>query len=36
MSALPVADSRELGVYARRVIRAYPAEFGLVVAFQGR
>ena len=34
MSALPVAGSRELGAYARRVIRAHPAELGLVVGLQ--
>jgi ABC-type multidrug transport system fused ATPase/permease subunit len=34
MSALPVAANRELLVYARRVIRTYPAEFGLVVGLQ--
>ena len=34
MSALPVAANRELGAYARRVIRAHRAEFGLVVALQ--
>jgi ABC-type multidrug transport system fused ATPase/permease subunit len=34
MSALPVASNRELVAYARRVIRIYPAEFGLVIALQ--
>jgi ABC-type multidrug transport system fused ATPase/permease subunit len=34
MSALPVAANRELGAYARRVIRTYPGEFGLVVGLQ--
>ena len=34
MSALPIAANRELGAYARRVIRAHRAEFGLVVALQ--
>jgi ABC-type multidrug transport system fused ATPase/permease subunit len=34
MSALPVAANSELGAYARRVIRTYPAEFGLVVGLQ--
>jgi ABC-type multidrug transport system fused ATPase/permease subunit len=34
MSALPVAANRELGAYARRVIRAHRAEFGLVVTLQ--
>ncbi|HEY1628168.1 MAG TPA: ABC transporter ATP-binding protein [Streptosporangiaceae bacterium] len=34
MSALPVAANRELGAYARRVIRAYRGEFGVVVALQ--
>jgi len=34
MSALPVAANRELAAYARRVIRTYPAEFGLVVGLQ--
>jgi ABC-type multidrug transport system fused ATPase/permease subunit len=34
MSALPVAANRELGAYARRVIRTYPAEFSLVVSLQ--
>jgi ABC-type multidrug transport system fused ATPase/permease subunit len=34
MSALPVAANRELAAYARRVIRAHRAEFGLVVALQ--
>jgi ABC-type multidrug transport system fused ATPase/permease subunit len=34
MSALPVAANRELGAYARRVIRTYPAEFGRVAGLQ--
>ncbi|MGD0557567.1 MAG: ABC transporter transmembrane domain-containing protein [Streptosporangiaceae bacterium] len=34
MSVLPVAANRELGAYARRVIRTYQAEFGLVVGLQ--
>jgi ABC-type multidrug transport system fused ATPase/permease subunit len=34
MSALPVAANRELAAYARRVIRTYPAEFGLVTGLQ--
>lgn len=34
MSALPVAAGSELGAYARRVIRAHPAELGLVVGLQ--
>jgi ABC-type multidrug transport system fused ATPase/permease subunit len=34
MSTLPVATNRELGAYARRVIRANRAEFGLVVGLQ--
>jgi ABC-type multidrug transport system fused ATPase/permease subunit len=34
MSVLPVAANRELGAYARRVIRTYPAEFGLVAGLQ--
>jgi ABC-type multidrug transport system fused ATPase/permease subunit len=34
MSGLPVASTRELGAYARRVIRTYPAEFGLVIGLQ--
>jgi len=34
MSALPVAANRELAAYARRVIRTYSAEFGLVIALQ--
>lgn len=34
MSVLPVAANRELGAYARRVIRTYPAEFGLVTGLQ--
>jgi ABC-type multidrug transport system fused ATPase/permease subunit len=34
MSALPVAANRELGAYAWRVVRTYPAEFGLVVGLQ--
>jgi ABC-type multidrug transport system fused ATPase/permease subunit len=34
LSALPVPANRELGAYARRVIRTYPAEFGLVVGLQ--
>jgi ABC-type multidrug transport system fused ATPase/permease subunit len=34
MSALPVAANRELGAYARRVIQAHRAEFGLVVGLQ--
>jgi ABC-type multidrug transport system fused ATPase/permease subunit len=34
VSALPIAANRELGAYARRVIRAHRAEFGLVVALQ--
>ncbi|HXL94161.1 MAG TPA: ABC transporter ATP-binding protein [Streptosporangiaceae bacterium] len=34
MNALPVAANRELAAYARRVIRAHPREFGLVIALQ--
>jgi ABC-type multidrug transport system fused ATPase/permease subunit len=34
VSALPVAANRELGAYARHVIRAHRAEFGLVLALQ--
>jgi ABC-type multidrug transport system fused ATPase/permease subunit len=34
VSALPIAANRELGAYARRVIRAHRGEFGLVVALQ--
>jgi ABC-type multidrug transport system fused ATPase/permease subunit len=34
MSALPVAANRELSAYARRVIRAYPAEFGMMIGLQ--
>jgi ABC-type multidrug transport system fused ATPase/permease subunit len=34
MSALPVAANRELGAYARRVIRAHRGAFSLVVALQ--
>ncbi|MGD0704111.1 MAG: ABC transporter ATP-binding protein [Trebonia sp.] len=34
MSALPVAANRELGAYARRVIRAHRSEFGLVAVLQ--
>jgi ABC-type multidrug transport system fused ATPase/permease subunit len=34
MSALPVAANRELGAYARRVIRAHRAELGLVIGLQ--
>jgi ABC-type multidrug transport system fused ATPase/permease subunit len=34
MSALPIAANRELAAYARRVVRSYPAEFGLVTGLQ--
>jgi len=34
MSALPVAANRELGAYARRVLRAHRGEFGLVLVLQ--
>jgi ABC-type multidrug transport system fused ATPase/permease subunit len=34
VSALPIAADRELGAYARRVIRAHRAEVGWVVALQ--
>lgn len=34
MSALPVAANRELVGYTRRVLRAYPAGFGLVIGLQ--
>jgi len=34
VNALPVAANRELAAYARRVIRAHPREFGLVIALQ--
>ncbi len=34
MSALPVAANRELVAYAGRVVRSYPAEFGLVTGLQ--
>ncbi len=34
MRALPVAGKREVRAYARRIIRTYPAEFGLVIALQ--
>ena len=34
MSALPVAANRELAAYVRRVVRTYPAEFGLVTGLQ--
>jgi ABC-type multidrug transport system fused ATPase/permease subunit len=34
MSSLPVAATRELGAYARRVVRAHRAELGLVVGLQ--
>jgi ABC-type multidrug transport system fused ATPase/permease subunit len=34
VSALPIAANRELGAYARRVIRAHPAEFRLVIGLQ--
>ncbi len=34
MSTLPIAANRELGAYARRVIRAHRAEFSLVIALQ--
>jgi ABC-type multidrug transport system fused ATPase/permease subunit len=34
MSALPVATSREVGAYVRRVVRTHPAELGLVIGLQ--
>jgi ABC-type multidrug transport system fused ATPase/permease subunit len=34
MSALPIAANREIGTYARRVIRAHPAGFSLVTGLQ--
>jgi ABC-type multidrug transport system fused ATPase/permease subunit len=34
VSALPVADARELAAYARKVIRANPAEFTVLITLQ--
>ena len=34
MSALPAATAREIRAYARRVIRAYPRDFGLVACLE--
>jgi ABC-type multidrug transport system fused ATPase/permease subunit len=35
VSALPIADGRELAAYARRVVRAHPAEFTVLITLQG-